>query len=467
MRIHSFPGALWATVLLVASATTARADNWTHPRHDAQASGATTERVSPPLKPLWSITGATNEPLLVSGNSLFYTAKTAAGLRDLVALDLSTRKPRWRVPNVTQPGAVAPDGKVICTVVRTTTKPTTVSKLGANLWPCAVAGVDTATGKVLWKYPIGEHPVYPAISSLTVVAGTVYLVKIPYCVPGDPCEKGEFLALNTANGKERGVWAWDEIFGGQIGVVSGAPIVDAVNSRVAFGLGYQAAPGSYGGQVLIFNAAERVSEGPVHILGDPSLGTGEISPYAHKGGNAWPLLGGSFLAVQGPESTTRVWNVKEFPARLTWEIKFTRGLAHSIMPGGANPMILEHNSGTNLLTAMYLSSGKNIWSRTLRVTGLSATAGGVVYVPGRERPVAKASATGRTDIWIGALHALDATTGRTLWTYRKPDVTFNTPSIAGGKLYLSDSDGVIMCFAPSVPAKPAPAKKPAAPAKKR
>jgi len=439
--------ALAATLLL--SAPLARADDWPLARHDAQNSGASTANVRPPFQRAWIKKGATNEPLLAAGNTLLYTSRRGAGLRDLQAVNATTGAALWTVKNVTQTGAISAKAGIAVTVMRTSEKPTSVSKLGANLWPAALAGVDLKTGKVLWTYPIGDHPTYPAISPVTVAGGIAYMVNIPYCVPGEPCGKGQLLALDEKTGKEIAKYEWDEIWGGQIGVVHGAPLVDADGKYVSIGLGYQAAPDSYGGQVWVFATGARLADGPLHRLGDPSLGdTGELSPFAHKGGNIWPLLGGTFLAVQGPLETTRVWNVEEFPATLKWEIRFTRDRAHSIMPGGANPMLLEYNSGAKLLTAMYMSTGKSIWSKVMRVTGLSATAGNTVYVPGQTAHPTKAGASGRTDIQDGILYALDTMTGRALWSTRRMDVTYNTPVPANGRLYVSDSDGNLECFVP-------------------
>lgn len=444
-----------AAVTLLSLSPAARADDWPLVRHDAQNSGATLEKVRPPFQRLWTKKGATSEPLLVSGDILLYTSRRYGGLRDLQAVDAKTGKPLWAVKNVTQPGAADTKAGLVFTVIRTTEKPSSVSKLGANLWQSAIAGVSLKTGKVLWQHPIGEHPTYPAISPLTVTGGTVYMVNIPYCVPGEPCGQGSLIALNGKDGTEVATYAWDAVWGEQVGVVNGSPLVDIDGSRVAIGLGYQAAPGAYGGQMWIFHADERLGEGPIHRLGDPEVGTGEVSPYAHKGGNIWPLLGGTYMAVQGPLETTRVWDVRAFPATLKWEIRFTRGLAHSLMPGGANPMLLEHNSGTKLLSAMYISTGKSIWSRPMRVTGLSSTAGSVVFVPAQAQRPTKAGASGRSDILDGVLYALDTMTGKTLWEERRPDVTFNTPIIANGRMFVSDSDGNLACYVQSIP-KPAP-----------
>lgn len=457
MRVRSL-AALAAATLLAASFG-ARADDWPMPRHDAGSSGATQEKVRPPFQRLWTKAGATNEPLIVAGDTLLYTSRRAAGLRDLQAVDARTGKSLWTLKGVTQTGAADAAAGMAYTVMQTTEKHTSVSKLGANLWPVALAGVDLKTGKVVWQHPIGDHSTYPSTSPITVSAGTVYMVNIPYCVPGDDCGPASLIALNGKDGKAVGVYEWTTVWGDQMGVVNGAPVVDAANARVAIGLGYQAAPGSYGGQVWVFGAGKKIADGPIHRLGDPSLGDGELSPYAHKGGNVWPLLGGTLLAVQGPLETTRVWDVKTFPATLKWEIRFTRGMAHSIMPGGANPMLLEYNSGTRLLSAMYMSTGKSIWSRPMRVTGLSATADNVVFVPAETQRPTTAGASGRTDIMDGILYALDTMTGKTLWEERRADVKFNTPAIANGRLFVSDSDGALACYAPTL-AKPAP--KPAA-----
>ncbi|HEY3265436.1 MAG TPA: PQQ-binding-like beta-propeller repeat protein [Armatimonadota bacterium] len=437
-----------STILLLAAAAligAARADDWPLVRHDATNSGASVQTLKPPFTKVWTKRGATKEPLLVAGDTLLYTSRRYGGLRDLQAVAAATGKPLWTLKNVTQPGAASAKAGLLFTVLRTSEKPTSVSRLGANLWPAAIAGVDLKTGKVRWTYPIGDHPTYPATSPVTVSGSAVYLVNIPYCIPGDPCGKAQLISVNAKTGDEIAKYEWDDVWGGQMGVVDGAPLIDANGAHVAIALGYKASADAYGGQVWVFPSDARLKDGPIARLGDPSNGTGGLSEFAHKGGNVWPLLGGSFLAVQGPMETTRVWNVKTFPASLAWEIRFSRGYAHSIMPGGANPMLLEYNSGNGLLTAMYMSTGKNIWSKPIKTTGLSATAGRTVFVPAQARRLRNAGAS-RGDVLDGILYALDTMTGKALWTERKPDVTFNTPVPANGRLFVSDSDGNLTCY---------------------
>ena len=99
--------ALVAVFVAVMSASL-RADDWTSIRHDPANTAASTESLRPPFRRIYAIAGATNEPLIAAGNTLYYTKKTAGGLRDLIAYDLKSRKPLWKVVNVTQPGAVSP-----------------------------------------------------------------------------------------------------------------------------------------------------------------------------------------------------------------------------------------------------------------------------------------------------------------------------------------------------------------------
>ncbi|GEM_PF-5477113 len=436
------PTALVAVVLAAMSASL-RADDWTTVRRDPANTAASTEVLRPPFNRAYAIAGATNEPLLAAGNTLFYTKKTAGGLRDLIAYDLKTRKPIWKVPNVTQPGAVSPTLGLAFTVIRTSAKPTSVSRLGANLWPCAVAGVNLKTGKTVWTYPIGDHPVYPAISPLAVQGSLLYLVNIPYCVPGDPCPGGEIVALDARKGTVVGRHCWEAVWRDQVGTVLGPPALIPDGKTIAVPIGYQSEPGKFAGQIWLLPTGAGLNDGPTTIIGDPD--STDWMDVAHSAGASWPMFTKFRLMTQGPDDATRAWALLAKP-EMKWKAVTSTGKAHCAGPNGT---ILSYHSGKKRLFCANALDGQEKWSRPMTATTLAVSAGNLLFICGTEPHPVKGPKTGRMDITDGVLYVIDARNGKSLWSWRKADVTFNTPMVAAGHLFVSDSDGNIHVFQPS------------------
>lgn len=434
---------------IVAVTTAVRADDWPIVRHDPLNTGACASPVTPPLKKAWTRNGATKEPIIVAGNTLLYTAKQGKmGLRDLVAADAVTGKPLWSVKNVAQTGAASASLGMAFTVQRVSDNPTSVSRIGANLWPTAVVGVDLKTGKRKWAYAIGDHPTYPAVSLVTVAGTTVYIVNIPYCVPGDKWPPAALIALNGKDGNEVAKYEWKSVFKGQPGLVDGPPVVDRKNNQVWVSLGYNIAPQTPGGQLWIFPADEKLADGPIARLGDPGSDESAPAPDAHKFGDSWPMKAGDYLSVQGPRSVAQSWQVTGTAAQSMWETRFTKDVAHSVLRGGAKPLVLEYNGGIRLLSAMFANTAQLAWSKPLRATALSATAGPVVYVP--------AEGKRQED---GTLYALDTLKGNVLWSETRKSVQFNAPALANGRLYVTDTAGTLTCYLGSATKAPAVKKR--------
>ena len=425
---------------ILAATTAVRADDWPTVRHDPLNTGASAAAVTPPLTKMWTKMGATGEPIIIAGNTLLYTAKQGkVGLRDLVAMDAVTGKPLWTVKNVAQTGAASANLGLAFTVVRTSAEPTSVSRFGANLWPTSIVALEIKTGKRKWAYPIGDHPTYPGVSPLTVAGGILYMVNIPYCLPPDRCQGG-LIALKASDGSEMAKYEWSDLWQQQIGVVDGPPIVDIKNNQIWVSLGYNIAPQTPGGQLWIFPADEKLADGPIAKLGDPGADESAPASDAHKYGDSWPMKAGDYLSVQGPRAIAQSWLMTGTAAQAMWETRFTKDVAHSVLRGGSKPIVLEYNGGIRLLSAMFANTAKLAWSKTLRATALSATAGPVVYVPAEGKRQAD-----------GTLYALDALTGNTLWSETRKSVQFNAPSLANGRLFVSDTAGTLTCYLGSTP----------------
>lgn len=438
-------GRLAFALALSAGATCAVAGDWPLIRANPQNTGGTAEALKPPFKPVWTLKGATNEALLVAGGKLYYTRKQAGGLRDLMQVDVNTRAEKRLAANVAQTGAIAPSLGRVFTIMRASTRPSSVSRLGANLWESSIAAVDLKSGKVLWKHPIGEHPLTPAISPLTTDGKYVYLTNIPYWVPGDPVKPASLICLDAKTGALAGLYEWSDLWKGQIGVTAGSPAIGFQGQRVAIALSY-AGPDGYAGQLWLFNPGASVGEGPYERIGDPSLSATDATH--HKGGTGWPAMVGSLILSVAPGSVLKSWETQEVRAAERWTAKGSPGKALSIT-SGANSLIISQDSGARKLTALRLSNGRPVWTKTMNVVGLSACAGSIAFVPCQEKRPVKPGARGRTDVLDGVLYALDAKTGKALWSVRKADVTYNQPVVGAGRLFVSDTDGIITCFAPA------------------
>jgi outer membrane protein assembly factor BamB len=441
----STSGRLCAAFLLAFLAGASCLADWPVIRCDPQNTGGTPEAVKPPYKALWTIKGATNEALLVSNGKLYFTRKRGAFLRDLIQVDIKSKAEKKLVPNVAQTGAIAPSLGRIFTVLRAEEKPSSVSRLGANLWQSSIAAADLKTGAVLWKYPIGEHPATPAVSPITTDGKNVYMVNIPYTPPGDPVTPASLICLDSRTGEKVGLYEWTDLWKGQIGVTAGPPVIGFQGQRVAIALSYDG-PAGYAGQLWVFRPGAAVSDGPFERIGDPEPAEGDASP--HKGGTGWPAMIGSVMLSVSPGNILRTWDAQQVEASQAWSAKGSTGKALSIT-SGANPLIITQDSGSRKLSALSLANGKPLWTKNMNVMALSACTGQVALVPCQEQHPVKPGTRGRTDILDGVLYAVDARTGKALWSTRKSDVTYNQPAVGAGRVFVSDTDGNITCFAPA------------------
>jgi outer membrane protein assembly factor BamB len=211
---------------------------------------------------------------------------------------------------------------------------------------------------------------------------------------------------------------------------------------VAIALGYQG-PDAFAGQLWVFRPGPGMSDGPVARIGDPD------SASAHQGAIGWPVAAGGAVLAFKPGDRLGAWTIRqggEFVEK--WSARASAGKALAVT-GGAKPLVLVADSGARRLAALALDTGKPVWSRAANATGMGASAGSVVFVPCQEKRPVKPGTRGRTDILDGVLLAVDAATGKTLWSVQKPDVTYNQPVIAAGRLFVSDTDGILTCYAPA------------------
>jgi hypothetical protein len=248
--------------------------------------------------------------------------------------------------------------------------------------------------------------------------------------------------LNARDGSVIAKYEWKSVFGNQPGLVDGPPVVDSKNNQVIVALGYNAAPQTPAGQLWIFPAGEKLADGPTAKLGDPGPDGGTPPSDAHKFGDSWPMKAGPYLSVQGPHADAQSWMITGNTAEPEWETRFDKDAAHSLLRGGNNPIVLEYNGGIETLTAMFAAQAKIAWTRPIRATALSATAGSIVFVPAQGRRAAS-----------GTIYALDSLSGRVLWSDTRAGAQFRSPVPANDRLYVTDSNGVLTCYAPGSPAK--------------
>lgn len=277
---------------------------------------------------------------------------------------------------------------------------------------------------VAWTYEAGES----IESSAAIVDGTVYVGS----------QAAELVALELATGKLR----WKYKTNGPIGESSPAVAGGTVYIGDLSGM-VHAVEAATGRALWTFKTDSEIKASPIVIEGKVLIGSYDEHLYAlhaATGALLWKVQ------AQGPvHSTAAVLDGVAYVSGCDGQLRGVR-----IRDGqqvlqfdagaytGASPA-LEHNAarriayfGTfeNEVLAVDLAAQQRLWryqhpDRKFPFYSSAALAGGMVVLGGRDKLVT----------------ALDARTGKALWTFATRARVDSSPAISGGRVYVGSSDG--------------------------
>src|SRR5439155_7043673 len=273
-----------------------------------------------------------------------------------------------------------------------------------------------------WTYETGE----PVGSSAAIVDGVVYVGSA----------KGELLAIDLETGKLRWKYAT-----GQDGFIeSSSPAVgrDAVFVGDLAGM-LHAVNARDGSRLWTFKTESEVKSSPV-VAGDLVLiGSYDMHLYAldsRTGKLRWklrtdgpvhstPAVQNGMIYLAGCDERFRA--VRLADGKVVFEMRLGAYVGASTAMSGERAYVGTFNSD---VCGSDVRARKIVWrytdpSRDFPYYSSAALVDGRVIVGGRDK----------------AIHAIDAASGKGVWTFLTPARVDSSPAVAGGRVYVCSSDG--------------------------
>lgn len=281
--------------------------------------------------------------------------------------------------------------------------------------------VDAATGKMIWKYPLGWVAAAPQVVNGMVCAATV---------------EGEFSAISVATG----VRAWRQqtgtpaVFKPNWAVDQGTVILPSITAPLTV---YDVVTGSKGtttfGQPGQFaGGAIGVANGVLYAIQESGamfavqIATATVlwKRYVSSNASVFTSVVISHGAIYITDDSGMLYSLNAANGKSNWSYPAgDGGMSTPVASGGM--VYVTDDSG--LLHAITTAAGSQVWTHQT-VTGGDigpAVSGGTLYV-----------STGQ------GLQALDAKTGDTLWSYTPapPGALVSTPAVAGGLVFIGSTN---------------------------
>jgi hypothetical protein len=280
------------------------------------------------------------------------------------------------------------------------------------------------TNQTLWSYSSDDPQSSPTIADGVVYVGT---------------HTGKLLAINASNG----VALWSYQSGGDI---HSTPAVS--DNMVYFGSydnSVYAIDASTGTLVWRVQISDHVQSSPAVANGVVYIASSDANVYAFNATNGellWSFpthsgdIGASPAVVNGivyiSDNGGEVWALNAYTGAAIW--KFSAGDTAYSSPAVVNGVVYVGGDtlADGAVYALDASSGAKLWSfsaSNLWVYSSPSVANGVVYVGSYDHDA--------TDIGVnnGLLFALDASTGKMLWSYPVGTEVLDSPIVANNVVY--------------------------------
>jgi eukaryotic-like serine/threonine-protein kinase len=284
----------------------------------------------------------------------------------------------------------------------------------------ASASTLPATPKLLWSYNVGG----PIASSAAIAGGVVYVGG------GD----GDLVALDLASGKLRWKYATGNLIGESSPAVSGdavyigdlGGVLHAVNLRD-------------GKPLWTFKTAGEIKASPVVVDGVVLIGSYDTRLYAvdaRTGKPRWDVatkgmvhatasVRDGMTFVTGCDALFRAIRIAD--GREVFQIATGAYTAASPLLDGDRAYVGTFNAE---VLALDLTRRAVVWRYSQQDTEFpyyssAALDGGRLIIGGRDKLV----------------HAIDAASGKRLWTFPTRARVDSSPSVAGGRVYVGSGDG--------------------------
>ena len=292
------------------------------------------------------------------------------------------------------------------------------------------ASSPPAALKVLWTYDVGET----IESSAAIADGVVYV----------GAGNGELIALDLASGNVRWKYSTENLIGESSPAV-GSPTVGspAVGSKVVYigdlGGTLHAVNARDGKRLWTFQADAEIKSSPILVNDLLLVGSFDTYLYALESRtgklrwkvqtdgpvNATPAIQGDHAFIAGCDHIFRAIRIAD--GKQAYEIEAGAYTAASPVLDGDRAYFGTFNYE---VLALDLKNREILWryhnpDREFPYYSSAALSNGLVIVGGRDKLV----------------HAIDAATGRTAWTFATRARVDSSPVVAGDRVYVGSSDG--------------------------
>jgi len=378
-------------------------------------------------------------PAVAEGTAFFSIEGFGPDEGRVHAVDLETGEPRWTVETGVSPLGLTVDG--------------------GRLFAGTAEGVrafDTATGEQLWRVETGES-VSPTVADGQLLFGTTAGLRVLDAETGEPVRTVEtggrvvftpVVVDGTAFVPGLDERRAEEPVGRLYAIETG---VDgrSTGSRVLLGAGGHHGEWADQAPTAMFSYEPTGPEVGEQVTLDAGATTGDIERYE------WDLTGDGGVDATGETATltldtpgryrvgltatdtagetTRTTRELSPPATRRWRVDAGEAV-------GASATVTDETvfvgSEAGDLYALDRETGETRWrfDTGWPVRRAPAVVGGRVFVGAGVSPVGALSGP------IGAVYALDATSGDLLWEVRVPAVD-SSPTVVNGTVFVGDSDG--------------------------
>lgn len=380
---------------------------WPMFKHDPKRSGASADKVAPPLRLAWmtNLGGASmmSSPV-IAGDTVYMglADEDLSGKAGVYALDAKTGAKKWFSPSGTSiKHTVAVDGGLVFAVEATG----------------RIMAINTADGSINWDFrdKRADADVCWAFSSPLVANGVVY---------ADNGRRSNLMAFEAATGKM--LWDTKKKWGAGANSASAADGGDRIVVPSLRGSGIWTQDKNTGAELWLQKA---------HMF---NLATPVVSQESGMVYQICTDLGGpGSLFAMKLDSGETVWT---FPFEKRWP----RRLPCSSPALSGGKLFFGASDGT--LRCIDATTGKEVW--TLPMTPASASM--AAYFQDDNPVISSPAVSGDSVVYVGDLGgflwAVDAKEGKELWKYNLGAPIISSPAISGNTVYISALDGSIFAF---------------------
>jgi len=373
--------------------------NWTTFHGDLANTGFVENEVNPPLTLIWKkwMNSGEAHPVIVNGT--IYVGSHSDSI--LYAFDSETGTTLWNYDLSIDDGLRRPIKSAVAV---------SNNIVVVNSWDNVVFALNAKTGSLVWKY-ISEHPIFDTDhSGFFIHPSPVIVNEVVYIGLGD----GYMHAISLITGQQIWELQTEAVFKSTPAYDEGVLFFGNGQNRGPYDPYFYAVNATNGNIVWKFN------KGGTRVVSSPAVKDGLVFFAANSRFYALNTKDGSIRWQFDVSSRS---SIHSSPAVSDDTVYFTDSDCSYVIPKGN-------------LYALDLLTGEEKWVKEGYFGYISPIlTGDVLYLGELHTPEEKSS-----------IYAINASNGKTLWSYLTDGVVDSIPAPYGNRLYISPVDGYLYAF---------------------